>query len=323
MLDQKIDDRDFWIPAAATGVERLKLRLLHHYAELMHYAGQLTCDRPRDTCAILTYHRIALESADCETPTINVTPHNFRRQLIGLIRKGFRFVSLSELLAAREQPSETNERRVAVTFDDIFDNVYQNAWPVLQELNIPATVFISTAFVDSIAPFPFDRWGRNNVGLAPESAWRPIQQVHLEAMLADPLITLGAHTHSHRDFRHRPMDFATDLQTNVERLSRHFGIHELPFAFPYGVPQLDFCHAGLMRSVQDSGLTCALTTGPHTNRVSNTPYGWGRFHVFDHDSPQSLSAKLNGWYEWLPRLRNAVRATLRSTSVPAVAKVTT
>jgi peptidoglycan/xylan/chitin deacetylase (PgdA/CDA1 family) len=37
---------------------------------------------------------------------------------------------------------------VAITFDDSYRNVYENAIPILRKYNIPATFFISTGFVD-------------------------------------------------------------------------------------------------------------------------------------------------------------------------------
>ena len=46
----------------------------------------------------------------------------------------------------------------AITFDDGFENNYVNAWPVLKELNLPATIFVATKYLDSDVPFPFDDW---------------------------------------------------------------------------------------------------------------------------------------------------------------------
>ncbi len=64
-------------------------------------------------------------------------------------------VALGENEVLREVSFELRPGQ-AVTFDDGFETVYRHAWPVLQELRIPATVFLNTAYLDSPEPFPFD-----------------------------------------------------------------------------------------------------------------------------------------------------------------------
>lgn len=313
----------FWNPGPSTLREKLKLKILH---AITVGSG---CFRPvfgrlaTSTFGILTYHRIAerkLASRDVRVtePSINVSPKQFYRQLSGLKQQGFLFCRLADLLAERQRISSSasqdclpKERLIAITFDDIYDNVFHNAWPVLQELEIPATVFVSTAFPDSTEPFPFDHWARTFHGDVPVADWRPIQERHLEQMLSSDLIDLGAHTHTHQDFRDRPEEFAVDLQKGIDELSTRYGLQEMPFAFPYGVPRLGFANRNLMHHVINSRLTCGLTTGGHTNSFETNPFGWGRFHVFEHDSAASLAAKLDGYYEWLPALKNSITSKLR------------
>lgn len=295
----------YWNPGKQTSWERLKLKLLHRTAEagglLRRVCGRLA----RRTTGILTYHRIAPAYPGVPFPTINVTPETFRQQLAGLKQAGFHFRSLSSVLDLCDRsPDEISERTVVVTFDDIYDNVYHNAWPVLQELGIPATFFISTAFVDADRPFLFDPWAMKHRQRIPVDAWRPITDRHLRIMLETDMAEVGAHTHTHQDFRDRPEAFAVDVRRGVEKLHRRFGADDLPFAFPYGSPRMGFCSEPLMDAVRDLGLRCGLTTGSHTNGITTSPFGWGRFHVFEHDTPGSLAAKLDGWYEWLPEIKN-------------------
>lgn len=316
------DASNFWNPGPATFRENAKLRLLHGIA-----VGS-GCFRPvfgrlaTSTFGILTYHRITekvLTSRDSRVtqPSINVSPKQFRKQLLGLQRSGFQFRSLSDVLQASTQTVNQTaeagslpERVIAVTFDDIYDNVFHKAWPVLQELNIPATMFISTAFPDSPEPFPFDHWARQFYGDVPQSDWLPIQSRHLEQMLDSDLIEVGAHTHTHQDFRTRPADFAQDLNFGIQQLQERFSVERPPFAFPYGVPRLGFANQQLVEHVRNTDLTCGLTTGGHSNTFDSDPFGWGRFHVFEHDTAASLSAKLDGYYEWLPALKNRITSAL-------------
>ena len=298
------EEERFWNPGPESFGERFKLRALHRTTQASGMAGRLFGRLATQSVGILTYHRIAARCAGVPAPTINVTPDTFRQQLVGLQRRGFRFASLGSVLSARTAAAKLRERTVVLTFDDIYDNVFLNALPVLQELRIPATVFISTAFIDSADPFPFDPWAQKYQSQVPVTAWQPITDEHLRGMLSCGLIELGAHTHTHQDFRNDASGFAVDVATGIEILQSEYAVRSMAFAFPYGSPRLGFCDQSLMSVVQDLDLRCGLTTGPHTNPGKSSPFGWGRFHVFEHDSAATLAAKLDGWYEWLPRLKN-------------------
>jgi peptidoglycan/xylan/chitin deacetylase (PgdA/CDA1 family) len=89
-------------------------------------------DRP---LIILIYHRVTNLSADPEM--LAVSPANFRRQM-EYLKQHFHIVRFDEDWAPLEEPA------VVVTFDDGYvDNLYE-ALPVLEDLGVPATFFIST-----------------------------------------------------------------------------------------------------------------------------------------------------------------------------------
>lgn len=295
---------NYWNPGPATVRELCKLQLLHGVSLSGGILSRCLGRLAKNTVGILTYHRIAPRIRGVESPTINVTPDSFRRQLTGLQRLGFQFASLRAVLDVLKTGAAVRERTVVLTFDDIYDNVFLNAFPVLQELKIPFTAFISTAFVDSKDPFLFDPWAMSFRHRIPTQTWLPVSSDHLKAMLDSGLAALGAHTHTHQDFRERPEDFGADLAEGIDQLHRMFDTVNPPFAFPFGIPRMGFCDSSLMDVVCSSALSCGLTTGAHTNHQRSSAYGWGRFHVFEHDTPLSLAGKLDGWYEWLPRLKN-------------------
>jgi hypothetical protein len=306
----------YWSPQRETIRERVKLQLLH---QISNFAGLL---RPvlgrlaKSSVSVLTYHRIAPRCNGVPFPTINVTPETFRAQLQGLKRSGFQFGSLSSVLDACEAAGDGGvpdlpERTVVVTFDDIYDNVFQHAWPVLQELNIPVTFFVSTAFIDSPEPFLFDPWAQQHRDAVPEEAWLPITDAHLRTMLDTGLAELGAHTDTHQDFRNRPQAFAADMAIGVQKLRHRYKVERLPFAFPYGIPRMGFTAEALMDVTKGLGLRCGLSTGGNTNKLTSSPFGWGRFHVFQHDNSRSLAAKIDGWYEWLPKIKNILTRKIK------------
>ncbi len=72
----------------------------------------------------------------------NITPIQLHDLLMQL-QKIFRFVSVDEFAAAREQHG-----LACVSFDDGYKSVFEQALPVLQTLGIPSTVFVNSAMLD-------------------------------------------------------------------------------------------------------------------------------------------------------------------------------
>lgn len=299
----------FWTGEAPTVRERLKLKLMHQTARAGGVVGRILGRRATNTFGVLTYHRITPHVRGVLAPTINVRPERFRHQLIGLKRRGFRFCTVDKLLDDIDRCRAIPERMVAVTFDDIFDNVYSNAWPVLRELQIPATFFVSTQYIDSDTPFPFDPWAQRCEQDVPRDAWLPIQDAHLREMLDSGLIELGAHTHSHQDFREDTEALESDIEHSLGVLVYRYGVQCPSFAFPYGSCRLGFCSDAMTEVVRRCGLRCALTTDSRVNQFGADRFSWGRFHVFDQDTPLTLSSKLDGWYEWAPMLKRKLFGT--------------
>lgn len=271
--------------------------------------------RPGNDFGILTYHRVTDRVSGFPTPTWNICPARLRKQLAGLLSRGFQPWALSDVLQAREAGVKLPGGVFVVTFDDGYENNYTDALPVLEELGVPATIFLATSFLDSTSPFPFDDWrGRGQWGV-PVSSWRPLETAQCRKLLESGLIELGTHTHTHQRFAGRIEAFHEDMQESVELLHDRFGVRRPTFAFPHGIhdqPMLDVA--------RDLGIRCALTTVPGLIDISSDPLGWGRFSVESHDTAATLAGKLGGWYTPLThKLRGFGRAAVgrKETSPPA------
>jgi len=281
----------------------------------MSMMGQLgTClnatlgSRSNHALGIVTYHRIAHHVRDLPAPLHNVRPEIFREHLTGLLHRGFQFWPLRRVLDFHKRSESLPKQVIIITFDDGFESVYQHAWPVLKELNLPATVFLNTAYLDSKEPFPFDAWGvaYHQNAYVPAEAYRPLTIQQCTEMQQSGLIELGAHTHTHQDFRGRPHEFQQDLEVNVKRLRQLFGLDEVTFAFPYGSPQLGYADGVMVEAARKTGVLTGLTTEPVLVDHCSSPMAWGRFNAFPWDTSTTLAAKLAGWYSWAPKLKKRV-----------------
>jgi peptidoglycan/xylan/chitin deacetylase (PgdA/CDA1 family) len=102
----------------------------------------LRVTRPR-RYLVLCYHRVNDDAHSC-FPGIPIAL--FRRQMETL-KRHFRVLPLPEI-AERARARDLPENAVAITFDDGYRDNYTNAFPVLRELGLAATLFLTTDALD-------------------------------------------------------------------------------------------------------------------------------------------------------------------------------
>src|SRR3989338_10367301 len=84
-----------------------------------------------------------------------LTPEVFRREL-SWISRHFTVIPLSLLIERIKSGDRLPPRAAAITFDDGYRNFYEYAFPILQSLKIPATMFLATDFVFDKKPLWVD-----------------------------------------------------------------------------------------------------------------------------------------------------------------------
>ncbi|MGE0433711.1 MAG: polysaccharide deacetylase family protein, partial [Planctomycetota bacterium] len=93
---------------------------------------------------IVNFHYVRPSYDDLPFPAIHgITPDGFRRQLLMLGEFG-RFVGLAQVCDAVAGGKGLPDVSLLVTFDDGLREQHEYAWPILQELDIPAVFFPNT-----------------------------------------------------------------------------------------------------------------------------------------------------------------------------------
>jgi peptidoglycan/xylan/chitin deacetylase (PgdA/CDA1 family) len=102
---------------------------------------------------VLIYHRVIDLKEDPQQLTISL--HNFEKQL-SYLKEHYTIKSLQELINDLRVGNIIDES-IAITFDDGYFDNYLFALPILEKLQIPATFFVSTGYINKEDEFWWDK----------------------------------------------------------------------------------------------------------------------------------------------------------------------
>jgi peptidoglycan/xylan/chitin deacetylase (PgdA/CDA1 family) len=169
---------------------------------------------------ILTFHTL-----DDQSSNVSFSPQVFRRGMARLHEKGYRTINLPEAIYLLRQGRPFPERSLVITFDDGYQTVYEEAFPILQWYNMSATVFLTvgeggTTMAASLLP-PLK--GRSML------SWHNIRKMHQWG------ITFGAHTLTHPDLTRLPLDQTeSEICDSKSIIEDALSAPVTCFAYPYG-----------------------------------------------------------------------------------------
>jgi peptidoglycan/xylan/chitin deacetylase (PgdA/CDA1 family) len=170
---------------------------------------------------ILTYHSI-----DDSSSIISTSPQTFRQQMRTIIDLGFKTLSLRQFSHALRTHKPIESNTVVLTFDDGFANFYTEAFPVLQDHGLTATVFLVAGHCGG-----YNDWAGNPPRL-PRSkllSWEQIRE------LSNAGIEFGSHTLSHPDLCTLPSEKArTEVERSKKVIEDSIGKPVESFAYPFG-----------------------------------------------------------------------------------------
>lgn len=97
-----------------------------------------------NAAVVLQYHHIDNDTSASTSTSVEL----FRQQIEYIRGKEYKVVSLPDLVSQIKKRKLIEDNVVAITFDDGYESVYRNAFPILKTYKIPFTIFIDTASIE-------------------------------------------------------------------------------------------------------------------------------------------------------------------------------
>jgi peptidoglycan/xylan/chitin deacetylase (PgdA/CDA1 family) len=151
----------------------------------------------------------------------------FEEQITHLV-KAWDIVSLKTLLEDAASPSPLRTRRLAITFDDAYRSIHEQAFPILQRYRISSTIFVPVGFIESSDSNKFRRENLRVEEGEPGMTWGQLQELLHEGH------AVGSHSWNHVDFGQPDVDFRQELSESKKALESKLGNSVDMFAFPFG-----------------------------------------------------------------------------------------
>ena len=252
--------------------------------------------RPANRLMIFAMHAITHASSD-----MAVAPDKFREQMRSLLDSGYRPLPMDDVLEVLSGRKETPPA-FAVTFDDGYESVASQALPILELLSIPATVFLTTGFLDRKVSPP---WRSSDASLLAEYSaqaqhFQPMTWEQARELARHPLIRMGSHSVSHPLLGTVSADCARDeLVQSRLILADRLGVNTDWFSYPFGVRRYGAYSEATEKLLSETGYRCSLTSEISRARVGNGPWRIPRMSLTQADTGADAVAKAAGGYDWV------------------------
>lgn len=157
------------------------------------------------------YHRFG----DDRYPSTNISVDKFEKHLQYLQENNFEVVTFGEAVDLINNGESGDQRYAVITVDDAYKSFKTGAMPLLEEYNMPATVFVNT----------------NGTGGKSYMDWETLRA------LQEKGIEIGHHSHSHAQFLNKKdpkKAFKEDTRKGQQLFKEKLGEAPDIYAYPYG-----------------------------------------------------------------------------------------
>lgn len=241
---------------------------------------------------VLMYHSLSEPENSGRHPYFEtaIAPKVFAEQMRFLFHQGYKTISPNEAVQYVRSGTMPSTPCVVLTFDDGFEDFYQQAFPILSEFKYTATVYLPTRFIgEERCQFMKGRC----------LTWTEIKELHGNG------VSFGSHTSSHQQLSTLTEEqIQVELRESKDVIENKLGCAVESFSYPYAFPEMDQRFKRVLRDILVShGYENGVTTVIGTVRSDSDECFLPRLPINSWDDVPLFSAKLMGCYDWLRRLQ--------------------
>ena len=165
---------------------------------------------------IFLYHHIVKQESEIQFDYMQTTEETFEKQIDGLKKLGYHFISYQDLIDYKDGRKAISKNSCVLTFDDGGEDIYTNAYPILQKENIPFTMFIIT---DSVGKEGCANWEQ------------------LKEMQDSGLALIASHSTNHTEFDKLTVEETLQNENeSYKTIEENLGEQKVKiFTYPYGL----------------------------------------------------------------------------------------
>jgi peptidoglycan/xylan/chitin deacetylase (PgdA/CDA1 family) len=242
---------------------------------------------------ILTYHKI---NDDFDWGITRQKVSQFERGIKFLYDLGYKTVPLEEVFKL----PKILDRKVVISFDDGYEDIYLNAFPILQKYGFSAFIFVITGFVGK-----YNSWDYNLGRRKKHLSWEQIKK------MCNHGFGFGSHTVNHPDLTRigkRLVEY--ELERSKEVLEDKLGKEISFLSYPFGR-----YNRFVQEEAERSGYKRAYTLCSKNKeegfqsrqRRDFQPFAQERWGIYLFDSPLTLKIKLNhNRFFWIEDLKGRI-----------------
>lgn len=256
------DTEEYWLPLQAFSEQEGAQLLLDEEQQVYYLSGAVlrgnTVEAGRKV-PVLMYHAVSDDIWGIEG--LFQSPEKFRAQMQYLLDQGYQPIWFEDLYHLQDF-----SKPILITFDDGYENNYTEAFPILRELGIKATINL-------VSTFPGRRYA--------------LTESQIREMAGSGLISIQSHTATHAN-----LDSATEQKTVEEMANSRLDIARLTGRIPYVLACPEGRHSDTTYAIAPEYYAFLLLTTDSGWTTDDSVYQVRRYSMLRSITLEQFAAKL-------------------------------
>lgn len=210
---------------------------------------------------ILLYHHVRGETSNTR---YSVSIPDFRDQMQTLYDHGYTAITMSMLLDALIFGADLPAKPVVITFDDGHQNVYDHAFPIMQEFDFPGVFYIVANRINNLQDF--------------------VNVEELKTMI-DAGWEVGSHSYTHPDLTKNRSSWSYEIGQSKIDLQNALGVEITSFAYPFGA-----IDSSVVNQVSAHGYRAGIGLGLSTTHTWNSIFYLQRIEIHGYFSLDTFTS---------------------------------